>query len=440
MTFGGTSWGWLPAPVVYTSYDYGAAFDEARQIRPKATAMKEIGLLLQAVPDVAKLDKGDPVTPSSPAVRIYDDVNPDTGAHLYVAVHDPSNATTDDAFTFPIPGYTVPQSGTLHLGGQDAKLLLADVALAGQQLVYSTSEVMTTAGDVVVLHGRDGEDGETMLRYRHRPHVAVLAGDVSTAWDAARGDLRLDYVHHGLARVRISGGGRRTVTLLLADTTTAGTFWRQDTPAGPVLERGPELVRGAAVHRSLLALRGDTAKAEPLEVWAPRRVHKATWNGRLVFTRRSPSGSLQAARDLPGPEPVGLPDLTRATWRYAPESPEAEPGFDDAGWASADHTTTNSTTPPPPGQPVLTADDYGFHQGDVWYRGRFEDRGGGDHRQPALRRRRRGDAAGLAGRALPGPARPGHRRQFAADHRDRQLRDPRRPAHRRAARARGDGS
>ena len=33
MTFGGTSWGWLPAPVVYTSYDYGAAFDEARQIR-----------------------------------------------------------------------------------------------------------------------------------------------------------------------------------------------------------------------------------------------------------------------------------------------------------------------------------------------------------------------------------------------------------------------
>jgi hypothetical protein len=27
MTFGGTSWGWLPAPVVYTSYDYGAAIN-----------------------------------------------------------------------------------------------------------------------------------------------------------------------------------------------------------------------------------------------------------------------------------------------------------------------------------------------------------------------------------------------------------------------------
>lgn len=40
MTVGGTSWGWLPAPVVYTSYDYGAAFDEGRHPRAKASTMK----------------------------------------------------------------------------------------------------------------------------------------------------------------------------------------------------------------------------------------------------------------------------------------------------------------------------------------------------------------------------------------------------------------
>ncbi|MFC7510798.1 beta-galactosidase [Streptomyces thermocarboxydus] len=28
MGFGGTSWGWLPGPGVYTSYDYGAVLDE----------------------------------------------------------------------------------------------------------------------------------------------------------------------------------------------------------------------------------------------------------------------------------------------------------------------------------------------------------------------------------------------------------------------------
>ncbi|MDT7803867.1 MAG: hypothetical protein QOI78_7300, partial [Actinomycetota bacterium] len=45
-------------------------------------------------------------------------------------------------------------------------------------------------------------------------------------------------------------------------------------------------------------------------------------------------------------------------------------------WAAADHTTTNNPTKPPAGQPVLNADDYGFHHGDVWYRGHFTATGG----------------------------------------------------------------
>jgi beta-galactosidase GanA len=68
---------------------------------------------------------------------------------------------------------------------------------------------------------------------------------------------------------------------------------------------------------------------------------------------------------------VSLPDLSAAPWRFSAESPEAAAGFNDAAWALANRTTTNSTTKPPAGQPVLTADDYGFHHGDVWYRGRF---------------------------------------------------------------------
>src|SRR5207245_2724469 len=102
MTFGGTSWGWLPAPVVYTSYDYGAAIDEARQLRPKALTMKEIAYFLASVDPVTKLDKADAVTPSSTAVKVYHDVNPDTGTHFYIATHNPSGATTDDSFSFPI--------------------------------------------------------------------------------------------------------------------------------------------------------------------------------------------------------------------------------------------------------------------------------------------------------------------------------------------------
>jgi hypothetical protein len=199
----------------------------------------------------------------------------------------------------------------------------------------------------------------------------VLSGSVATTWDPATGDERLDYVHHGLAEVSITGGGRRPLLLLLADDDTAGTFWRQDTSAGPVLERGPELVRTASVSGSRLQLTGDISQPTDLEVWAPAVVRSVTWNGSPTAVAPTSSGSLSAHGQLAGPAAISLPDLSSATWRTAPGSPEADPGFDDSSWASADKTQTNSTTPPPAGQPVLTADDYGFHHGDVWYRGRY---------------------------------------------------------------------
>ncbi len=386
MTFGGTSWGWLPAPVVYTSYDYGAAINEARQPRSKAATMKEIGLFLQSVaPVITKVDPGAAVTPSSPNIKVYDDVNPDTGTHFYFALHSPSNATTDDTFTFPINtsdgDYTVPQDGTLAINGQDAKTLVADYDMDGQHLVYSTSEIMTHfaqgSQDVALLYGRDGEDGETVLRYATRPTVHVASGSVSSTYDAATGDLRLDYIDNGLAELQISGGGRAPLTLLLADNTTADAFWRQDTGAGPVLEEGPDLVRTAHVDGSMLRLTGDTSAATTIKVWAPPRVRVVAWNRLPVASmdRRRDTGDGVFSAKLPGPAPISLPDLSTARWKYAPESPEAQPSFDDSNWQVADKTTTNSTTPPPAGQPVLTADDYGFHQGDVWYRAFYSGAG-----------------------------------------------------------------
>jgi beta-galactosidase GanA len=380
MTFGGTNWGWLPAPVVYTSYDYGAAINEARQLRPKAHAMKQLGYFLQSVDPITKVDKGAAVTPSSSRVKVYHNVNPDTGTHFYHAMHNPSNGTTNDTFTFGVQtsdgSYTVPQAGTLRLNGQDAKILVAGYDVQGQRLVYSTSEIMTHArqGDrsVLVLHGRNGEDGETVLRYASAPTVTVAgSAAVTSGYDAATGDLRLNYPHTGIAQVRVTGGGRPPLLLLIAGQSVADTMWRQDTAAGPVIERGPALVRTASVAGTTVALTGDTATAGTLEVWAPPVVTAVTWNGAPVATRRSSTGSLTSTSPLPGPAATTLPDLSARDWRHAAESPEKAPGFDDSGWAAATRTTTNSTTKPPAGQPVLTADDYGFHHGDVWYRGRF---------------------------------------------------------------------
>jgi beta-galactosidase GanA len=262
------------------------------------------------------------------------------------------------------------QPGTaITLKGRDSRLLLANYDFAGQHLVYSTSEMLTGAVDghrsEGVFYDPAGTAGETVLSYLSQPQVHVLSGEVKTVWDAARGTLRLDYVHRGLAEVEISGGGRPPLLMLIADTNTAEGFWPEQTSAGTVLVEGGYMVRTAATHGAVLALTGDTSSAGPLTVWAPPGIHAVTWNGKLAATSLGKDGALRG--HLPGPPQASLPLLTN--WRFSYETPEAQPGFDDSSWTLADHPVTTHTTDSKP--PVLQASDYGYDHGFVWYRGHF---------------------------------------------------------------------
>jgi beta-galactosidase GanA len=515
MAYGGTSWGWLPDPgAVYTSYDYGAAITEPRQLTTKYDEFKRLGYFVGAVAPLTKTDAFAASPPTNPAVLEQARVNPDDGTQFITVRHrDGTSTATDDthiavdigaragytwddadpavryagaawahagaevpwtandyhatesysptagdsvaveftgtavrwissydanhgiadvyldgakvatvdgysagkatqqefyaahnladgphtlrievtgtsnpaasgtfvvvdAIDVPPPGATyypqVPQQpGTaITLAGRDAKVLVANYAMGGQRLAYSTSQIMTHARigdrDVALLYGGEGQAGETVLRYPSRPRVTVLAGDVNAAWDAARGDLRLNYVHDGLARVLVTPPGGTPLLLLLATDAQAATFWRAETAAGPVLVRGPYLLRSGRADHGQLALTGDTAAAGDVEVFAAATLRRVTWNGRGVAARRTAAGGLLG--ELGGPRPVTLPGL--GPWRYQAENPETAPDFDDSGWVVADHLTTNNPAPPAT-PPVLYADDYGFHHGDVWYRGRF---------------------------------------------------------------------
>jgi beta-galactosidase len=378
MTYGGTSWGWQADPnVVYTSYDYGAAFNEQRELTEKVPVLKQQAYLVASVADLAKTDDLGQQSNPNPALRVWVKENPDTQSRFYFVRHAGSGTSaTNESTTFsvdvPDGTYTVPQqAGTaLQINGRDFKILPAGYDLERQRLVYSTSEIMTHTNvgdrDVALLHGRAGEPGETVLRYAAEPDVQVVAGDVTTAWDAAAGDLRLNYTHGGLARVRIVGGGRPPLELLLADSDTASTFWRLETDQGVVLARGPYLVRSAEINGAALMLRGDTDAASELEVFADSQVRTVFWNGRLLATTRTDSGSHLAT--LAGPQPVSLPALTG--WRYQQDVPEADPEYDDSSWTVADKTSTTNPTQPAT-LPVLYTDEYDFHYGDVWYRGHF---------------------------------------------------------------------
>ncbi|MGW3958959.1 beta-galactosidase [Amycolatopsis sp. NPDC005003] len=261
------------------------------------------------------------------------------------------------------------QPGTgITLNGRQSKILVAGYDLGATRMQYSTSEIMTTAAigdrDVVVLYGDKGGAGETVLRFAKQPAVQVLGGAATSTWDAARGDLRLNYTHDGLARVLVTAPGARPLLLLLADKATAATFWRQDTAAGPVLVRGTHLVRTAAEQYGLLSLTGDTGTDGGFEVFSTAKA--LLWNGSRVAAQPTSSGSLTGT--APAAKPVTLPALTG--WKHQEESPESRPGFDDSAWPVADKETTNSSTALGT-KPVLFADDYGFHTGDTWYRGHF---------------------------------------------------------------------
>jgi beta-galactosidase GanA len=297
-----------------------------------------------------------------------------------------------DAVDVPPAGATyyasVPQKpGTfLTFAGRDSKIIVVNYQLGASQLQYSTSEILTNqqinGTDVGVLYGRSGQDGETVLNYKTQPTVTVLAGSVDSTlagsvdstYDATSGDLRLNYTHTGLARVLVTGGAR-PLLLLIGTDQEAAKFWLQQTATGPVLVYGSYLLRTASTGGAGLALTGDTSDPGPIEVWSapaaakphgPAPSGSITWNGKKLLTTSTESGSQLG--QLTGAQPITLPALTG--WKHAEESPEAQPGFDDSSWPVADKMTSNSTSTPGT-LPVLFADDYGFHHGDVWYRGRF---------------------------------------------------------------------
>ncbi|MEU5088012.1 beta-galactosidase [Streptomyces sp. NPDC021356] len=370
MAFGGTSWGWLPAPQVYTSYDYGAAIDEGRQVTGKAVAGHQIGHMLRHVPDLAKLDRVEGGT--ARGLTTYHLRNPDTGARVHVLRNDTGKDVTT---TLPAAGEDLP----VTVAAGDARLAVTRMRLGQLKLRYATAQPMAylTVGrqDIVVFCGRRGDSARVALEAAGEPMVTRLSPQVAYVYERQLVRITVPF-GAGLAGARVEAGETvdRAVLMLFADDRTSSRLWPWETPSGSLLVCGPRLLRTATVEGGVLHLTGDTVEATKLEVWAPPGVTAVTWNGRPVRTAPTGTGSLRSVAPLEGAPKVELPAL--GGWRARAENPESAPGFDDSAWQAADRTSSYSTTPVPDGQPVLFADDYGFHYGDVWYRGAFTDASG----------------------------------------------------------------
>ncbi|URZ09288.1 beta-galactosidase [Clostridium felsineum] len=380
MTYGGTNWGYLPFPGVYSSYDYTSAISESRQLGEKYNEEKLLATMYRTLSPLTKTETLAPAAaPSNQNLLLNAMQNPDTGTQFYVLRHSKGNSSEDDTTTMKIQSadgtYTLPQEpGTsIDINGQESKFMVANYQFGSQHLVYSTSNLYThlTQGnrDTAVFYGGAGTDGETTLRYKTEPKVTVLSGDVKSKYDPATGDLRLNYKHdENISRVLIKDGNKELM-LILTSNKTAETFWLQDTKEGKVLVKGPYLLRSASVrNKSLLELQGDVDKETTVEVLSP--VNRISWNGEEVKAEKTPYGTYTFS--LGSPQEVTVPQLTN--WKYSDENEETQQNFDDSFFVNADKTTTNNPTKPLT-KTVLYEDDYGFHHGMVWMRGHFKASG-----------------------------------------------------------------
>ncbi|KPI15162.1 Beta-galactosidase [Actinobacteria bacterium OK006] len=114
MTYGGTNWGWLGMPQNYTSYDYGAAIRENRQLDPKYDEDKLIGYFTQSVAPLTKTETIRATPPDDSAVVDTARMNPDTRTQFHVLRHGNSTSTAVDKTHIAVDFNAQPSADTTY--------------------------------------------------------------------------------------------------------------------------------------------------------------------------------------------------------------------------------------------------------------------------------------------------------------------------------------
>ncbi|KAK7017630.1 beta-galactosidase [Favolaschia claudopus] len=390
MFYGGTTWGQLAYSQGYTSYDYAAPVNEQRQITAKHAELKLQSIFLRSFKDFRMTDLIVVDTTTVPDAYITHLKNPVEGSSFYIFRHN--NATLNTTLTFRYAvgeaNTTVPQnSGSLTILGRDSFLVATDLVFGSTTLVYSTASLLTSlsmgGSDMLAVYGSAGLPYELALKLS----AVTLSTVGPTKVQEKRYSFTLNFTPApGVTLVRLSAAHGHQVTVLIADYDAATRIW-QPTIAGhgnfanyvdmaastPLLLSGPYLVRNASLDSShRLSLWGDVDETTTISIFGPSLLSAVQWNGAPVKNLK-PTGKSSWQATIPFVAPrIQLPDFTIATWRFRDSLPEIQPDFDGFGMIPATQTTTTSIFPPYYGEPwILYADQYGFHAGNLVWRGTF---------------------------------------------------------------------
>lgn len=282
---------------------------------------------------------------------------------------------------------------TLALHGRDAIMLTADKQVGGHELYYTTSQMFgatlnSAGGSLQYLTGTRGDSGETVLHYTTQPQVSAPEG-VEQTWDAATGQLRLNYSYSAAPQQITIKDGDKVLSLRIIDRTTAQTTWLLDGTRNGKLSsvavEGVELARTAKfTGKDTLQLTGSVSAESNVRVIAPAGINHVGFNGgslnpaSATGTAEAGTNSATATSDVgvftgkvPGPAAVASQQLS---FVKSTDYAEAKATYDDSKWKVAADTQAANPRFQGPGEyshTVLDSNHYGFYEGSVWYRGTF---------------------------------------------------------------------
>ncbi|TFK72820.1 glycoside hydrolase family 35 protein [Pluteus cervinus] len=417
MLYGGTSWGAIPFPGVYTSYDYGSPITESRELTTKYDELKRQGFFIRSTPDFYKTDwvadtAGGLAASNNPKAYVTHLRNPDTGAAFYVIRQTDSTSTVTTTLSLNITTSSGPLrvpivAPHMTLSGRQSKVLVTDYQFGqSSSLSYSTAQIFyagTLGGrDILFAFGDSNQEHEVTMKLTgtpnrlHAPPTGVTITPANGIQGLAETDAIISFVRGIQGLVTVWDSDAQLV--LYSDTVTAATFWSPIIPGAhedpfrnfwglgtneSIIVGGPYLVRTADIVDGTLSLRGDLKEDTRLTVIAPQTVRAILWNGQQIspdFVAASEVSSFggtfvaQLTTSVSLQSGVEIPELT--DWKYKDSLPEIGDAFDDGAWTLAEKTKTNNPNKPYYGDGrVLYGCDYGFCENVVLWRGHFNAAG-----------------------------------------------------------------
>ncbi|KAI5810302.1 glycoside hydrolase superfamily [Peziza echinospora] len=398
MAFGGTNWGYLLTPCVYTSYDYGAGISETRLLREKINEGKLIALFLRSSDSLLHADLiGNSTSPSNgvqysanPAVYATELYNPSTETRYYVIRHSDTNSLEEQKYDLRVNS----TYGEMHLTGlrlrsRESKILTTGYKAGNSRIAHATSEILTWQnidGTDTVFFVLDvqGQGQEVSVAYECGPQTVpishIVGRDRVGVTATCTGELlkvaiEFDQGYKDMLQITLVAP---VLNMVFLSKPYVYKFWAPVAREGPgkveaseqILVHGPYLVRNATIEGNTVHLVGDLTEDTKLIVWISMEIIHVTWNGEEV--KLSQDSGFSRFGWLKGPDrsAVKLPNLRKVQWKMFDSLPEIDVGFDDSKWAVARDHSTNEAFPPLT-LPCLYAGEYGFHTGAVIYRGRF---------------------------------------------------------------------